>query len=543
LASYSAVATDAMVVTEGEPVTQIGLDILKNGGNAIDAAIAVSFAISAYRPQSTGIGGGGFFFVYLKEQDRVFFLDARERAPAKTKLSQYLKDGVHDSNLSRYGARAVAIPGLVAGLNELYQKHRSGNYSWAELIQPAEKLAKDGFPVYWHLQNTISHLSANVDLKQYPDTANLLTNTDGTLKKNGDIFHNQHLASTFKQLAKKGSEEFYQGEIAKQIVAAIQKRGGVLELNDLKNYKPLYRTPVENTFKNYTFYGAPIPSSGGVVLLQMLKILEKFELDILDEPQRVELITKAMRIAFRDRQHYLGDSDNSTAMVATLTSDRHIQSLVNELADSFEPIESSELPATGNTTHFCIIDSAGNIVSSTQSINYYFGSALLAGDTGIFLNNTMDDFAYNAESQNIFKLQGGIPNLVAANKTPLSSMSPTLIFKNDKFFLTLGSPGGPTIISSVFHVLFNVTQSKMSLEDAVFAPRLHHQWLPDEVRVEKNGFSSSVLSHLRDKHFAVREIEDGLGNVSAIQRDLKDNKLHGVADPRREGSAAGLSLR
>lgn len=532
--SFVAVADNAMVVTEGEVVSEIGVKVLEKGGNAIDAAIAVSFALSSYRPQATGIGGGGFFLIYLKKENKYLFLDARERAPKILELEEY-----HKPSATRIGALSVATPGLIAGLDILYKKYSTGKISWGNLIKPASELSKEGFPVYPHLDYTIKVASKNEVIERSDQLKKLLTNkkTDQLLKM-GDIYRNLALANTLDLIATQGPEVFYNGEIALDISDTIKENHGTLSAQDLKNYKPRFKEPLIGNYRGFELVTAPLPSSGGILLIEMFNMLENFQLSNLswNAPETLALKAKVLNLAFKDRALHLGDDNFVEVFVEKLISKDYAKRILKENLP--EVVLANKNPSTnGNTTHFSIIDKEGNIVSSTQSINHYFGSGVVTKNTGIILNNLINDFAFGLNQPNAFKLVGKEANRIEPEKTPLSSMSPTIVLKNGKPIIILGSPGGPKIITAVFSVILNYIDHHMSPAESVNAPRIHQQWKPEKLFVEENGFSAETLQKLPELGWTTESVSDGIGNISAIF--IENQKLIGVSDPRREGKPLG----
>jgi len=555
--SYLATGSRAMVVSESAIASEIGLAVLRQGGNAVDAAIAVSFALAVLRPHATGIGGGGFALLYLRSSHSFVFLDMRERAPARAHPQMYLRMGQIVPELSQQGALAVAVPGLVAGLKELHVQYGSGRISWSELIEPSVRWARSGFQVYPHLAEAISWFATHRKLGDFPKLKKLVTHGSGhpndpneTLLGLGDRFSNRALAETLERLAHRGGEEFYQGRLGAEIVSAIKSQGGIIEREDLRDYAVRVRPPIMSHYRGYGLVSAPPPSSGGVLLAQMLHMFEHFELKSLGlfNPLAIHLKAEVMKRAFADRARYLGDPEYGQLPIAGLLSKQYAAERIKNirlqpglgLVPEISTDTSSGEPhkyESPSTTHFSIVDSQGNAVASTQSINYFFGSGVVAGNTGIILNNTMDDFSHEAGVANTFGLVGSRANIVEAGKTPLSSMSPTMLTQNGNLFLVLGSPGGPRIISAVLNVILNVVDQKLTLQNAVFAPRVHHQWRPNTVIMDSFGFAPDTKEKLRQRGHTVEESAYGIGSISAIMTSSKG--LIGVSDPRREGGARG----
>ncbi|MCB0404149.1 MAG: gamma-glutamyltransferase [Bdellovibrionales bacterium] len=542
--SYEARAAHGMISSEGEPATEIALDVLKRGGNAVDAAVALSFAIGVYRPHSTGIGGGGFMIVYDERSAKAEVLDMRERAPLRSSRDMYLDKSGDVTDKSRWGGLAVATPGLVAGLWEAFQKRGSGKITWKELVLPSAKLAREGFAVDPDMAEAIEWTADKGLLEKFPSAKKLLA-PNGKLLKQGDLYQNPNLAKTLETIAEKGKDGFYKGWVAQDIVAAVKKDGGILEQKDLDRYELRYLDPVKADFGEFTVLSMPPPSSGGVHIVEMLNMAETLIRDIdLESVSNWHLKAEIMRRAFADRSKYLGDPSFFKVPVSGLTSEEYAQQLTKGI-DRSKASKSVEVqpgqPAPYekiHTTHFSIVDDNGLAVASTQTINYLFGAVLVAGASGVFLNDEMDDFSAKPGAPNLFGLVGGEANAIAPLKTPLSSMSPTVVTKEGKIYLVLGSPGGSKIITSVWNVLFNVLHHKLTLRDAIFAPRMHHQWLPDKL-VTEPGWETATLQGLRDKGHEIEELKTpSLGSVTAVMVEPGGGKI-GVADPRRGGAAAG----
>ena len=548
LSSFTAVSQNAMVSTEGEPASRIGLDILQRGGNAVDAAVAISIAIGVHRPQSTGIGGGGFMLVYLSDQDTFVAIDMREAAPLAASKEMYLKDGEPVPGLSVNGGLAVGVPGLVDGLYLAYSRYGSGNISWNDLVDPSAQLARRGFSIYPHLARAIKVLEKRGALDRYFETRQLLSHMDGTLLQEGDLYRNPGLADTLDSIASKGVEGFSKGWVADEIVSANRAAGGILTGEDLFTYRAVIREPVYGNYHGQEIVGFPPPSSGGILIVEMLNMLEVMNYGILpfNSADAIHLKAEVMRRAYADRAEHIGDPDHYRVPTAHLTSKEFARQRAKDIdlyhaSQSQKEIKPALLPGylASSTTHFSIVDKDGNAVASTQSINHYFGSGVLAGKSGIFLNNEMDDFSIQPGVPNAFGLIGGEANSIAPGKRPLSSMSPTMIRKDGKLDMVLGSPGGSLIITAVMNVILNRIDHRMTLSEAIFAPRIHHQWLPDKLRVEANGFTSETIKALKIRGHKVEERNRLIGNVTAVAISPTDRSLTGTADPRGIGKPIG----
>jgi gamma-glutamyltranspeptidase/glutathione hydrolase len=550
-APFVATSRQGMVVTAGDQASAAGTEMLHRGGNAVDAAVAASFAISVLRPQSTGIGGGGFFLLYLAKRKETVAIDFRERAPLRASRDMFIRDGKAVSELSRNGPLAVAVPGLVAGLVEVQKKF--GTLPLKEVMEPAIRLAEDGFPIYPQLSGAIAYRTKL--LGDSPTTRVIYFRDDRPLHE-GELLVQKDLARTLREIAKRGKDAFYKGRVAKAIVAEMKARGGLLTQADLDQYRVLYRTPLTGSFQGAEVHAMPPPSSGGALILQMLNVLSGFPLREFGfhSPKAIHVETETMRLAFRDRSRYLGDPDFVKVPVSMLTSPDYGTELRAKI-DLAKATPSETLPVTPgkiestSTTHISIIDKDGNAVATTQTVNLYFGSGVMASGTGVMLNDEMDDFSAQESRPNAFGLIGeNDANAIAPRKTPLSSMSPTIVTRDGKVVLVTGSPGGSRIISATLQVLLNVLAYDMTLPQAMFAPRIHHQWFPDELLVEtkKSDPPEGLLEALRQLGHKVKPVEDTgdgrtpFGNVQAVHVEISSGVMTGVSDPRGEGRPRGF---
>lgn len=539
-AQHEAFSQGAMITSQGTVSSQAGLEMFKRGGNIIDAAIAVSFAISVERPQSTGIGGGGFLIFFEAKTQASHVFDFRETSPALGHSKMYLKpDGSVDPLKSIYGPLAVATPGLVRGMYEIHKKH--GKLPWSVTLEPAIRLAAEGFPVYPHLLEAMKE--EEPELKKDPAATKIFFKPDGSLYQVGDILVQKDLALTLKAIADNGADAFYTGRIAQAMVKSVRARGGILSLSDLKKYQMKTRQAVTGTYKGYKVISMPPPSSGGTHVIQILNLLENQNLNTWgpQHPESVHRTATAMQIAFADRARYMGDPDFNQIPYEKMASKSYAQLMQKYFtgkAFASKEFPLAQLPdGSSETTHFTLADKDHNIVVSTQTINGWFGSAMVAQGTGIVLNNEMDDFAQAVGASNLFGAIGGSANLVEPYKRPLSSMSPTIILKDNKPFLALGTPSGTRIITCVAQTALNVLEYNLPLFDAVAATRIHHQWQPEELRVEAPGLSASAVEDLKARGHKV--VDQHLGcQIQAIQR--KGSGWVGVSDPRGEGLAVGV---
>lgn len=533
-------AEHGMVASEHALATQAGLDILKRGGNAVDAGVAVGFALAVVLPNAGNLGGGGFMLIREARSGKVVALDFREMAPGRAARDMYLDaDGKVVPGRSLYSHLAVGIPGSVAGLTHALKQY--GSMPLAEVIAPAVRLAERGFAVSPHLAAILE--AEREHLGQWPASRAIFFR-DGRPLHAGETLLQKDLAESLRQIARHGATAFYQGAIGQKIVAEMAQHGGLIGADDLKNYRVVERTPVSGNYRGYQVVSMPPPSSGGVHIIQMLNMLEGFPVreQGSNSAQNLHLMSEAMKLAYADRAEYLGDPDFSKVPVAGLTAPAYARELAQKIdpahatpaqqirAGRPQPYESDQ------TTHYSVADAAGNVVATTYTLNLNFGSGIVAAGTGILLNNEMDDFSVKPGVPNAFGLVGGAANAVAAWKRPLSSMSPTIVQKDGKPFLVTGSPGGSRIITTTLQTIMNVVDHGMNVAEATIAPRIHQQWAPDQLRIEK-GISPDTLRLLEQKG---QHIVAGasMGRTQTIQ--IGDGVFYGYSDPRNpDGSAAG----
>jgi gamma-glutamyltranspeptidase/glutathione hydrolase len=529
-----------MVVAQEKTAARIGADILRHGGNAIDAAVATGFAMAVTYPRAGNIGGGGFMMIHSADRHEAIAIDYRETAPAATTPGIFLSDdGKPDNAKSRDSALGIGIPGTPAGLALALQKYGSGKFSLAELLQPAIELARNGLLVTDDSADTLPDWHRR--LARWPSAAKIFSRADGSSLREGDILIQTDLAATLSAIAAEGPRGFYEGAVAEKLVKAIGEAGGIITLDDLKSYQPVIRTPVRGSYRGYDIVSMPQPSSGGVVLLETLNILEGFPMQDMKQssPASLHVMIEAMKRAYADRARYLGDPAFVSAPVATLITKEYAAKqragIDPDHATPWTDALSAVPPREGsNTTHFSVVDSLGNAVSNTYTLNFSYGVGLVAEGTGVLLNNELDDFTAAPGASNAYGLVGFEANLPGPGKRPLSSMSPTIVLKDGKPVLVTGSPGGSRIISTVLQVIVNVIDYHMDVAAAVAAPRLHHQWLPDEVRIER-GFTENTLVALRAKGHRVVE---PMGQTSANSIAVTPNGLLGAPDPRTRGADA-----
>ena len=535
-----------MAVSAHPLASEAGLAVLKQGGNAVDAAAATALAISVVEPFSAGIGGGGFLLLRRAQTGTVQALDFRERAPKRATRDMYLdKQGKVRPRASLDGHLAAGIPGTVAGLYTVHREY--GKLPWAAVVAPSIALAENGFPVSSRFTKAVK---GRQDTIQKNPAARQVFTKGGILYQPGELLVQRDLALTLRKISQ-NPQSFYTGDIARAIASDMAKNGGLITLEDLKNYTPIWRNPVCGNFRTYEICAMSPPSSGGVHLLQILNILGDTDLKKLGpkNPDTLHLMAESMRIAYADRSEYLGDPDFVSVPVKALTSKNYAKLRRSQIQMS-KAKPSIEVKAVNTqtlnrfvyespeTTHLTVVDKERNVVSLTFTVNGGFGAGAVAAGTGILLNNEMDDFAAAPGVPNLFGLVGGEANSIAPGKTPLSSMTPIIVTENGKFRLAAGAPGGSTIITTVLQIVLNVLVYDMNVGEAVSAPRVHHQWLPDRLMVEKGGFDAATLSELRRRGHVIREGE-GWGNANAIVL-TSDGWLEGAADRRGEGVAKGF---
>lgn len=534
LAHAAPVQAKSWMVASAHPLaSKAGDEILAAGGNAVDAAVATSLALSVVEPYSSGLGGGGFAVVWIAGGAEA--LDFRETAPAAATRDMFLRSGKADTSLSQDGGLAVAVPGLVRGLTELHRKH--GRLPWAQVVAPSLALARDGFAVTPLLRARIGASRLRLS-----PAARAVFMPGGKTPEVGATLVQADLASTLQAISQQGDAGFHEGPVAEKLVAAVQAAGGLVTAEDLKGYRPVWRTPIQGAYRGYTVWSMPPPSSGGVHLVQMLAFLSGFDLAKTGRGRAatVHPMIEAMKLAYADRSRLLGDPDFVEVPVERLTSVKYAE----EQRARFRPdralpvseVEGAREPE--HTSHFSIVDGDGNAVACTQTVNLGFGSGLIAEGTGVVLNDEMDDFAAAPGVPNAFGLVGNEANAVAARKRPLSSMTPTIVTRDGKVRLVAGSPGGSRIITTVLQVVINVLDHGMDVAAAVKAPRIHHQWTPEDVLLEPDALDASQRTALTALGHKVVVSTFGT-NVQAIAVDPKTGRLTGASDPRGEGAAVG----
>jgi gamma-glutamyltranspeptidase/glutathione hydrolase len=528
---------NGMVVSAHPSASKVGLDILKKGGNAVDAAVAVQFALAVVYPSAGNLGGGGFM-VYRSADGEVASLDFREKAPGKASRDMYLDEaGNPVADRSLYGHLAAGVPGSVDGMVKAHARY--GKLSWAEVVQPAVNLAKQGFPVTE--RQTRDFIGEQKDFKRYNPGKSYYIKDNWIA---GELWVQNDLARTMELIRDKGRSGFYEGAVADLIVAEMQSGGGIISKEDLKNYQAVWRDPIIGNYKDFRVITVPPPSSGGIALLQLLNSVEPFPLKRWghNSDSTVQVIVEAERRVYADRASHLGDPDFYKVPQKYLTlpvySKFRMSNFNWDRATLSTDVRAGEVPnESEETTHFSIVDKAGNAVSITTTINGSYGSKVFVQGAGFLLNNEMDDFSVKPGSPNMYGLLGGEANSVQPNKRMLSAMTPTILEKDGKLFMIVGTPGGSTIITSVFQTILNVIEFDKNMQDAVSAKRFHHQWFPDEVAMERKGLDSLTVVKLSQKGYKFRE-RGPIGRVDAILK-TKWGYYEGGADPRGDDTKLG----
>ncbi|HEY7458071.1 MAG TPA: gamma-glutamyltransferase [Xanthobacteraceae bacterium] len=537
-----ATAKSGMVASEEARATKIGVDILRQGGNAVDAAVAVGFALAVTLPESGNLGGGGFMLIRLADRNQVAAIDYRETAPASAARGMFLDEkGEPDPQRSRFSGLAVGVPGTVAGLAYAHQKYGSGKLTLAQLIAPAIPLARDGFEIDARLAASLAR--AQKLLARHAASAEIFLRPDGSAPAAGEKLVQHDLANTLQIIALRGPGAFYEGLSAQQIALAVQAAGGRMSYRDLAAYRVQEREPVRGSYRGYEIFSMPPPSSGGAHLVQMLNILEGYDLRALGagSTETAHHLIEAMKLAYADRAEFLGDPDFVKVPVKGLVSKRYAEELRKAIAGEGARPAAEIRPGTpamhesDHTTHFSVVDKDGNAVANTYTLNFFFGVGAVAEATGVLLNNELDDFAAALNTPNAYGLIGGDANAPAPHKRPLSSMTPTIAVRDGKPYLVTGAAGGSRIITAVLQTIVNAVDFGMDAGAAVAAPRVHHQWLPDEVSAEA-GVAPEVVDALKQRRHTV--VQGGAGRSANTIMATTDGWA-GVADPRSGGLAEG----
>ena len=540
--NHPVIDNQGMVVSQRKIASEVGAQILKEGGNAVDAAVATGLALAVVLPRAGNLGGGGFMIIHLKEEDRNIAIDYREKAPSGAFRDLFLdENGNYDKKKAQFSLLSAGVPGSVAGFHHALMNY--GTLSWEEVLKPAIRLAEEGFEIPHDLANTLASKRYRARLSSNEAAAKVFYKEDKSLYKAGEILVQNDLANTLKQLSEFGPDAFYKGEIAKLIVKEMERNGGLITLEDLSNYKIAERKPLNGQYKDYKIISMPPSSSGGTHLIQMLNMLEEFPIKEMGfgSAESIHILAEVMKRAYADRSKYLGDTD-FYKVPSSLTSKDYAKSL-NAFISKGKITPSDEISAgnpfpyeSPDTTHFSVMDSFGNAVSNTYTLNFSYGSGMMIPGTGMLINNEMDDFSSKPGTPNGYGLLGSEANAIEGNKRPLSSMTPTIIFKNDEPYMVFGSPGGSRIITTVLQVALNVMDHDMNIAQAVHSPRIHHQWLPEILMIE-SGFGPDTERLLTEKGYKLYP-SSTMGSVQAIMKE--GDYFYGSADPRRP--SAGVAI-
>ncbi|EDX74349.1 gamma-glutamyltransferase [Coleofasciculus chthonoplastes PCC 7420] len=532
------IAENGMVSSQERYATEAGLAVLKEGGNAIDAAVTIGFTMAVTLPSAGNIGGGGFMLVHLEDEHKTIAIDYREKAPKAATRDMFLDEtGDVDSEKSRYSHAAVGVPGTVAGLTMTLEKY--GTISLARALQPAIELAENGFPVSEYVHRSL--IAVKERMQAYPASRTIFYKPGGEPYQIGETLVQRDLAQSLRLIASQGAKAFYHGAIADAIVTEMEANDGLISKADLAEYQPVIREPIRGTYRGYEIYSMPPPSSGGIHLVQLLNILEAFPLGELGQntAQTIHLLTESMKLAYADRSKYLGDTDFVSVPISGLISKPYANQLRRKInldqatpSQEIAPGNPNPFIESNNTTHYSVMDNQGNAVANTYTLNFSYGSKITVTGTGILLNNEMDDFSAKPGVPNAFGLIGGEFNAIEPEKRMLSSMTPTIVLKDGKPFLVTGSPGGSRIITTVLQVILNVIDHDMNIAEATNAVRVHHQWLPDQLMIEP-GLNGDTMHLLEDKGHQIT-VTNTMGSTQSIM--LVDQTLNGASDPRRPGA-------
>ena len=528
---------NGIVATQEALATDVGLNILREGGNAIDAAVAIGFTLAVTLPRAGNLGGGGFMLIHSAESERTIAIDYRETAPLQAHPEMYLdSNGNVDTQKARFSYQSVGVPGTVAGMILALEKY--GTLTLAEVIAPAIKLARDGFQVRQDLANSLKDSADRLSV--WPQSKAVFFKNNGQPYQTGERLIQSDLAWTLQQIAENGQNAFYKGEIAHRIANDMTRNGGLITEQDLAGYKAVIREPINGEYRGFDIRSMPPPSSGGIHLIQILNILEDYPIAFLgaNSADTIHLMAEAMKLAYADRSLHLGDPDFWDVPAAGLTSKEYARKLreritLDRATPSTEILPGNPLPYESNeTTHYSVMDRFGNAVSNTYTINFGYGTGIIATGTGILLNNEMDDFSAKPGVPNAYGLIGGAANSIEPIKRPLSSMTPTILLKDGKPFLATGSPGGSRIISTTAQIVLNVIDHKMNIASATASPRVHHQWFPDELRIEK-GLSPDTIDILHQKGHKI-VTKWAMGSTQSVMHN--SDGFFGFSDSRRPGA-------
>ncbi len=537
----------AMVASQHELASQVGVDVMKRGGNAIDAAIAVALALAVVYPEAGNIGGGGFMLIRFKDGTATS-IDYREMAPAAANRNIFVDESgevIKGEGSSTVGYRAAGVPGTPAGLEMAFNKYASKKLSWAELVEPARKLAQDGYVLSNRLANLFKGYKES--LEKYPDSKRIFLN-GGKLFEEGDVLKQPDLAKTLERIKKSGAREFYTGETARLIAADMKANKGLITLDDLNNYQAKERVPLRGTYRGHEIITMQPPSSGGIILLQALNMLEGYDLKQMESnsSQKYHVLTEVLRRSFADRFEYMADADFTTVPVSELIAKSYAEKRRATIdltkASKSADIKPGEIVGKEpmETTHFTIVDADGTIVSNTYTINDLYGSRVTAKGTGVLLNDEMDDFAARPGKPNMFGLVQGEKNAVQAKKRPLSSMTPAIVLRKDGSpWFAVGARGGPRIITAVLQTIINMIDHGMNIQNAINAPRIHHQWFPDEILFEPYGMSPDTKIALEKLGHKFADKPGFVASATGIEIEDKTGVRLGAIDARSDGEAIG----
>ncbi|EGJ33991.1 MULTISPECIES: gamma-glutamyltransferase [Moorena] len=535
---HPVIANNGMVSSQERYASQAGLAVLKEGGNAVDAAVTIGFTLAVTLPRAGNLGGGGFMLLHLAKDNQTIAIDYREKAPLAATRDMFLdNNGEVDPEKSRYSYLSVGVPGTVAGLTMALEKY--GTISLERALQPAIELAEKGFPVSEDLFRSLRDVKKR--MQSYEASMAIFYKPGGVLYQVGEILVQNDLARSLKLIAKHGAKAFYEGAIASAIVADMEANGGLITKEDLATYKPVIREPIRGTYRGYEIYSMPPPSSGGIHLVQMLNTLEAFPIRKLghNTAQTIHLMAESMKLAYADRSKFLGDPDFVPVPVAELTSKTYAER-IRQRINPYRATPSSEI-APGNptqrvesndTTHYSVMDKYGNAVANTYTLNFSYGSKITVPGTGILLNNEMDDFSAKPGVPNAYGLTGAEFNAIAPEKRMLSSMTPTIVLKDGKSYLVTGSPGGSRIITTVLQLIMNVIDHQLNIATATNAIRVHHQWLPDQLFVEQD-LNGDTIQLLKYKGYKI-SVRNAMGSTQSIM--YINNSFEGASDPRKPGA-------
>ncbi len=538
---------NAMVASQHELASKIGVEVIKKGGNAVDAAIAVALALAVVYPEAGNLGGGGFMLIRLKDGTTTS-IDYREMAPQKATRDIFIDEKgelIRGEGSSTIGYRASGVPGTPAGMEYAFKKYGSGKVKWAELVEPSRKLAQDGYILSYRLANLFKNYEKG--LSQYEDSKKIFLN-NGKFFEEGDLFKQPDLAQTLARIQKDGAKGFYEGKTAQLIADDMKANNGLITLEDLKNYVVKERVPVRGTYRGHEIISMPPPSSGGIVLIQVLNMLENHDIRQMGwaSAEKYHVLTEAMRRAFADRAEYMADPDFADVPAKPLMEKSYANArnkTINlEKASTSQEIRNGEPVGkeSMDTTHFSVVDADGNVVSNTYTINDLYGSRVTAKGTGVLLNDEMDDFAAQPGKPNLFGLIQGERNKVEPKKRPLSSMTPTIVLRKDgTVWFAIGARGGPRIISAVLQATINLIDHDMNIQEALDAPRIHHQWFPDQIYHEPFGLVSDTRNILEKMGHKFNPSAGGLASATGIAIEAGTNVRLGAIDSRSDGAAIG----